>query len=123
MFKNVIERFKANATGYFQQFRVLLVLTLLAAVLDALSTIHFMSTEGADQEVHPAIRIVSAFLGPVAGPIVGKICQLLATVVVTIYLRSYAKYILLVVIILYAWAAWYNVWGRHLYVPRLLNRF
>jgi hypothetical protein len=42
-------------------------------------------------------------------------------VALTIYLRRWAIYIFVAVIILYAWAAWYNIWGCDLYYPRLLD--
>lgn len=119
--QNVLDRFRQNSVGYFRDYRVPLCLIVITSVLDGISTIYFMAAEGADSEVHPAVRLVAQFLGPVAGPIMGKACQFVAILLVTVYLRRQAKYIFLVVIILYAWAAWYNVWGRDLYVPRLLN--
>jgi hypothetical protein len=117
----VLDRFRLNSVGYFRDFRVPLCLIVMASVLDGISTMYFMAAEGADSEVHPVVRLVSQFFGPVAGPVLGKACQLLAVLLVTVYFRRQAKYIFLAVVLLYAWAAWYNVWGRDLYVPRLLN--
>jgi hypothetical protein len=82
-----------------------------------------MRLDGLDQEVHPAVRIVSNIFGPVVGPVVGKVCQLAAILLVTIYLRPQAKYIFLIVAMLYSWAAWFNVWGRNIYVPRVFEWF
>jgi tetrahydromethanopterin S-methyltransferase subunit D len=85
------------------------------------STVYFMLTEGLQAEGHPAVRLVSTVFGPVLGPIIGKICQFLVVIAVTVFLRRQAVYIFVAVIILYLWAAWYNVWGCHLYWPRLLE--
>jgi len=53
--------------------------------------------------------------------IVGKLCQFIVVVCLTVYLRRCAAYIFVAVIVLYTWAAWYNVWGCELYYPRLLD--
>jgi hypothetical protein len=98
-----------------------LILTVLAAVADAASTVYFMLRTGPDAEGHPAIRMISSVFGPMLGPILGKLFQLTVVVSLTIYLRRWAVYIFVALIILYAWAAWYNVWGCELYYPRLLD--
>ena len=110
-----------NWEGYIRKYRVLLVLTILAALADADSTVCFMCRTGPDAEGHSAIRLVSIVFGPVLEPIISKLCQLSVIVILTIYLRRWAIYIFVTVIILYAWAAWYNVWGCDLYYPRLLD--
>jgi len=86
--RGVVDRFRRNAVGYFTEFRFFLAIAFVAALLDGLSTIHFMKLDGPDQEMHPAVRIVSNVFGTVAGPVVGKFCQLAAIILVTIYLRS-----------------------------------
>jgi len=94
---------------------------VLAALADGASTAYFMLRAGADAEGHPAVRLVSAVMGSILGPIVGKLCQLIVVVGLTVYLRRWAAYIFVAVIVLYTWAAWYNVWGCDLYYPRLLD--
>jgi hypothetical protein len=106
---DVIARLRANWCGYLREYRILLVLLGVAALADMLSTIYFMLIDGPGAERHPVIRAVSIVLGPVLGPIVGKLCQIATVLVVTVYLRRLALYILVAVIILYAWAAWYNI--------------
>ena len=118
--EDILERFRLNWEGYIRQYRVLLILTILAAVADAFSTAYFMSRTGPDAEGHPLIRLISVVLGPIFGPIISKSCQFSVIVVLTVYLRRWATYIFVAVIILYIWAAWYNVWGCDLYYPRLL---
>jgi hypothetical protein len=90
----------------------------LAAGLDLVSTMAFMLRDGVEGEAHPVIRLVAQVCGPVLGPIVGKVCQLAALAAVTLYARPLAIPIFVAVIILYTWAAWYNVWGGEWYVPR-----
>lgn len=109
-----------NWEGYIRQYRVFLILTILAAVADAASTVYFMCRMGPNAEGHPAVRLISIIFGPILGPIISKLIQLSIIVALTIYLRRWAIYIFVAVIILYAWAAWYNIWGFDLYYPRLL---
>lgn len=112
-------RLARNWVGYVREFRVWLILTVVACVADMVSTMYFMSVHGSEAEMHPAIRMVSVILGPIAGPIVGKVCQFGGVVLITIFFRWAAKYVFLVVIIMYSWAAWFNVWGKGLYVPNM----
>ena len=79
--EDILERFRMNWEGYIRQYRVFLVLTILAAVADAASTIYFMCRTGPDAEGHPAIRLISIVFGPVLGPIVSKLCQLSVIVI------------------------------------------
>lgn len=118
---DIVKRFRTNWSGYAREYRVLLILTVLAALADGVSTVYFMLRAGPDAEGHPAVRLVSMLLGPVFGPILGKLCQLIVVVALTVYLRRWATCIFVAVIVLYAWAAWYNVWGCELYYPRLLE--
>lgn len=118
--EDILKRFRINWEGYIRQCRFLLVLTILTALADAASTVYFMLKAGPDAESHPTIRLISIVLGPILGPILGKLCQLTVVVALTVYLRRWAIYIFVAVIILYTWAAWYNIWGSDLYYPRLL---
>lgn len=118
---DIIERFKVNWHGYFRRYWIFLVLLILAGLADMFSTINFMQIGGPEDEGHPVIRLISIVLGPVLGPIIGKLCQFAVIIAVTIYLRRWAVYIFVTVIILYTWAAWYNIWGRHLYYPMFID--
>ena len=120
-FSDVVGRFRRNWTGYIREYRVFWVLTVLAAGADMASTIYIMLREGPQAEGHPVVRLISTVFGAVLGPILGKICQFLVVIVLTVFLRRQAVYIFVAVIILYARAAWYNIWGCHLYYPRLLE--
>ncbi len=118
---DIFERFRLNWQGYLRRYWIFLVLTTFAAAADLFSTIRFMLLEGPEAEGHPAVRVLAIVFGPVFGPVIGKICQFAVIISLTVYLRRWAVYIFVAVIILYTWAAWYNVWGQNLYYPRLLK--
>ena len=117
-FRDVVTRFRENWTGYVRQYRILLILTILVSLADMASTIYFMLIRGPGAEQHPAVRTFAYALGPVLGPVFGKTVQFFVLIGVTVFLRRWALYIFVTVIILYAW---YNVWGQYLYYPRLLR--
>jgi hypothetical protein len=118
---DIVERFRLNWQGYLRRYSIFLVLIVLAAAADMFSTIRFMLIEGPEAEGHPAVRLLANFFGPVFGPVIGKICQFAVIIAVTVYMRRWAVYIFVVVIVLYTWAAWYNIWGQNVYYPRLLK--
>jgi len=117
---DVVTRLRENWVGYVHEYRVFLVLVVLASLADMASTMHFMLYAGPQAELHPTVRFLSEYLGPFLGPFLGKAIQVTVIIVVTVFLRRRAIFIFIPVIILYAWAAWYNVWGHHLYYPNLL---
>lgn len=116
-------RLRRNYPGYFREFRPFLIAAATAAALDFLSTWTFMVADGVDEEFHPLIRLVSRFAGPVAGPLIGKIGQLLALVFLTLCFRPAARVIFVPATVAYLYAAWYNTWGKDLYVPLFLRLF
>ena len=118
---DIIERFRLNWKDYIYDYRFYLIPTFISALADAASTVYFMCQTGPEAEGHPAIRLISYLLGPVLGPVIGKLCQFTAVIALTVYLRRQARYIFIALIILYIWAAWYNIWGCYLYYPRLLQ--
>jgi len=117
----VATRFRENWQGYVRRYQVFLVLTVLACLADMASTIYFMLSRGAGAEEHPAVRTFSYMLGPIFGPAFGKTVQFFVIIGLTVFLRRWAIHIFITVIILYTWAAWYNVWGQDLYYPRFLQ--
>jgi hypothetical protein len=119
--RDIEARFRENWKGYVHEYRVLLVLALAASLADMASTIYFMRTTGPGAEEHLVVRAVSDVTGPVLGPILGKTVQFLVLIAITVFLRRWAVFIFIPVIILYGWAAWYNVWGHDLYYPRILD--
>ena len=117
--RDIRERFHVNWNGYLAQYWICLLLLAVAAIADMLSTVFFMAIDGPQAERHPIIRLISMALGPVTGPVVGKLFQFATVIIVTVFLRRCALYIFVAVIILYAWAAAYNV----IATPLLLRAF
>ncbi|MAE62960.1 MAG: hypothetical protein CMJ18_01705 [Phycisphaeraceae bacterium] len=117
----VADRMRANYEGYWDRYRLLLAITVAAAVADMISTMHFMILDGIEYELHPGIRLVSHAFGPIGGPMLGKLGQLVAVFVVTLYCRPLARMVFLTASLTYSWAAWYNVTGRELYTPMLFD--
>lgn len=115
--RDIVERLRANWPGYLGTYWIFLILLALAAIADMLSTVFFMAIDGPEAESHPIIRLLSVAFGPVLGPVVGKLSQVAAAIVVTVYLRRWALYIFVAAIILYAWAAVYNVVATPLLLP------
>ncbi len=91
------------------RYRIEIIIVVVAALADMVSTIWFMTRFGAEYELHPVIRLVSQWFGTVAGPVVGKVGQLAALWVVVLLLRRWARPLIWVVAAIYAWAAWHNV--------------
>ncbi len=72
-------------------------------------------------ELHPVIQLASAILGPVAGPLFAAMGKIAALILVCLLLPRAAKYVLFAASGLSFWAAWYNIGGCQLYVPRLIK--
>lgn len=117
----VSDRLAANYRGYWRRYQWLLIATSITAFADLITTIRFMRADGIEQELHPAIRIVASLVGPLLGAFIGKLAQLAAIVLVTLYARRIAIYVFIAATMLHGWAAWYNVWGRDIYTPLLIE--
>lgn len=108
MTDKILPRLKNNRQGFLKEFKYLLTAVLVTGIADAVSTIHFMVVASPELELHPAIRLVSFWFGPVIGPITGKICQFTAILLITVYFRRAAFLLLCLSAILYGLAAAYN---------------
>lgn len=122
-FADLREFFTDNAAGFFAAHRMVLIILVVAAMADLATTIRFMLADGVHQEVHPVIRAVSVLFGPIMGPTIGKLGQVVGVLIIGILFRRHARIIIATVAFLYAWAAWYNIWGVHLYTPRIVSVF
>ncbi len=110
-------RLRENWQGYLWEYRIFLALAVLASLADMASTVWLMHIHGPGAEGHPAVRTFSYMLGPIVGPMFDKAVQFFVLLGVTVFLRRWALYLFVTIIILYTWAAWYNVWGHDLYYP------
>ena len=112
-----------NYRGFFKKYRWFIAVFVVAILCDAVSTMHFMLRIGPDSEMHIIIRYLSKLLGPVAGPLAGAVGKVAAGIIVAIYLRRFALYIFITASVISFWAAWYNMWGYKIYIPKILVWF
>ena len=120
---HIAERFKNNSAGFWRAYRWLIVVFVFALFCDALSTVIFMREFGPEIELHPVIYCISVMCGSIIGPLLSAAAKAFFGVVVAIYCRRYAAYIFVTASIISFWAAWYNLWGMHLYVPGIFKWF
>jgi len=66
-----------NKALLFNRYQLLFIMLAISAVLDAISTTHFMTRIGPEFESNYVVRNLTYSLGVVAGPLVGKILQVL----------------------------------------------
>lgn len=116
----IVERFRENYRGFWRGLVWVVGIYFVALLCDGLSTIWFMVRIGAEGELHPVVKLVSQILGPVAGPLVAVLGKGAAGIIVAVWFRRWAAIILVAVAAISFWAAWYNVWGCELYVPRFM---
>ena len=116
-FSDVVRYIAANWPTYVPEFRIFLIVVLVASLADMGSTICVMQMSGPESELHPVIRCMSEQLGPVLGPVCGKAWQFLGVVVLTLLLRPRARFIFVPAAIYYAGAAFYNLWVSGLLFP------
>lgn len=114
---------RGNIPGYVKEFLPYIVLLIIAAFADFVSTYRFMSEGSVDDEFNPLIRLIAQMFGPFFGPLIGKTGQVLAIVFVTLLFRPLARIIFIPITVAYFHAAWYNTWGIYLYTPRFIDWF
>ena len=116
-------RIRANSPGFLREYWPYLVAVLIAATLDFITTCRFMSEGSVSDEFHPIIRFVSVICGPIWGPLFGKLCQIIATLFLAITFKPIARIVLVLVAVIYLYAAWFNTWGVNLYTPLFVRLF
>lgn len=97
-----------------------LTLFILALAVDTVSTIHFMSSTGPEQEFHPLVRIAAFAYGPFVGPILAAFYKLIAALIVVLYWHKYAAPILTTAALFYLFAAFYNYFAIELYLKGIM---
>lgn len=104
----VLDQFRQKRQALWRNHTILLWVFIVSAVLDGLSTIHFMILDGVEYEMHPMIRLVSFWWGPVIGPVFGKSAQVLVAFMICLAYPSMTRALLVIVSILYTAAAYHN---------------
>lgn len=107
--KNIARRLKNNAQGFLRAHRFTLALLLFALICDAASTTYFMVRLGVSAELHPAIRLLSHFVGPYLGPFFTVIIKFSLAVVIGIYWRRFAEVLFWAISLISMVAAIYNI--------------
>lgn len=119
-----IDWFKQEVCLFWRTYRWLLALFILAQLCDAASTACFMLYDVSAEELHPAMALSARWFGPILGPALGAIGKIVAVLIAGVYLRRFGRVVLFALLlagtVLGFWAAWYNMWGYAIYVPRLL---
>jgi hypothetical protein len=107
--KKIKQRFIKNAQGFFETYRFPILLLAITALLDAFSTFCFMYVLGIEQELHPIVRELSFWLGPLVGPFLGAALKVGLGIVAIIYLRKYEKQLFFLASIIYSYAFMHNL--------------
>ena len=87
----------ANITTLIARYKTYFFLVVYSAVLDCMSTMHFMSRIGPGYECNLFVRNLSYACGIIIGPITGKMLQVLAVWFITIFTPNLVKPLCVVV--------------------------
>jgi len=92
----------------FRRHYVLFAILVGTAVMDAVSTTHFMKLTGPGDELNLVVRLLSDWCGIRVGPMIGKLWQVLAMYAVSIITPRLTRFVFVTVIIMNAYAAFFN---------------
>jgi hypothetical protein len=76
---------EANMATLIARYKVYFFLVVYSAVLDGISTVHFMSRIGPGYECNLFVRNLSYTCGIIIGPIIGKMLQVLAVWLIAMF--------------------------------------
>ena len=105
---------------FWNSYQNYLTAFVLALAVDTISTIHFISATGPEQEFHPIVRIAAIVYGPVLGPILAAFYKTVAALIVVLYCRKLAAPVLTFAAIVYLFAGFYNYFAVDLYLKGLM---
>ena len=103
------QRFLQNCEGFYETFKFPITLLVITALLDAFSTFCFMYVLGVEQELHPIVRSLSEFIGPLIGPFIGGALKIFLGLAAIIYIRRFEKPLIWTASLLYAYAFMHNL--------------
>jgi hypothetical protein len=102
-------RFLKNREGFLEAYKFPIMLLAVTALLDAFSTFCFMYVLGIEFELHPMVRELSYWLGPLVGPFLGAALKIGLGIVVMIYIRRFEKLLFWTASIIYSYAFMHNL--------------
>ncbi len=101
---------------FWESHRKYVAAFLLTLAVDTISTIHFMTATGPEQEFHPVVRMAGYAYGPILGPVLAAFFKALAALIVVLYCRKLAVPLFTTASIVYLFAGFYNYFAVDLYL-------
>ena len=95
---------RANKGLLFRQHRVLFVLLIITAIMDAYSTQLFMQRIGPHVETNIVVRLLSFSYGTLAGPYLGKFYQICAVWIISVFTPRLTRFVCVMVILMNCYA-------------------
>jgi len=89
-----------NARQLLERHRPFVILLLVTALLDVLSTVAFMSVVGVGREYNWIVRFATWHLGIIAGPVVGKSFQLAGVLGLAVIAPRLSRFVCTIVILI-----------------------
>ena len=93
---------------------------VLALAVDTISTIHFMTLTGPEQEFHPVVRMAAYAYGPILGPILAALYKVISAMIVVLYWRKLAAPLFTTATVFYLLAGLYNYFAVKLYLEGVM---
>lgn len=107
-FKSNFRLLRRRPLLFARIYRWPLLVLLIGAILDGVTTAVTLSRFGADSEIHPVVCLMAHILGPVTGTVLGKIGQVVFAIFVASLYRPWCRWIMLVCGVLYMLASVVN---------------
>jgi hypothetical protein len=93
----------------FDRYRLLFLVLVYSAMVDAFTTTYFMAHIGPEHESNAAVRMLSYTFGIVWGPLIGKSLQVFAVWLITVFTPNLTRLICAVIISLNLYAGYVNL--------------
>ena len=103
----------ANKYILFKQYRMWFLLVVLTALLDAVSTMVFMTRSGPHDEMNILVKILGYTYGPIVGPLLGKLYQIFGVWVLSLFVPRLTRFVCLMIICFNTYAFVINLLIEH----------
>jgi hypothetical protein len=98
-----------NKSLLLERYPLLFWALLVSAVMDAVSTTHFMTRIGPEFEANYVVRNLTYSLGTVMGPLLGKAMQIVAVWLLTVFTPKLTGFICVTVVFMNLYAVLVNM--------------